>query len=155
MRYCKKQDAKQKWNACLQRSYCDQKCQKKDSNTVHRDQCEKLQQVSGGAAPGAGGGGGSAAAAAATAAAAEVAAASAAAAATAAGESSARDAGDDDDEHPCPICLDNEDDATVNGKQFDVCSACGQMFCGACSLDMFENGPAATAQGPLTITTGK
>ena len=133
--YCKKQGAKQKCNACLQRSYCDQKCQKKDWKTVHRDQCEKLQ-LSGGAAPAGGG-----------------AAASAAAAATAAGEMSARDAGDDDDEHPCPICLDNEDDATVNGKQFDVCSACGQMFCGACSLDMFENGPDATAHGPLTITT--
>ena len=42
---------------------------------------------------------------------------------------------DDDDEieNPCPICLDNEDDATVDGKMNGACYACGQSYCGACN----------------------
>jgi hypothetical protein len=30
--------------------------------------------------------------------------------------------------HPCPICLDSEDDAGEKG----MCFSCGQMFCGSC-----------------------
>ena len=42
--YCKKPGARLKCKACLQRTYCDKKCQKNDWKTVHREQCEKLQQ---------------------------------------------------------------------------------------------------------------
>ena len=43
--YCKKPGAMNKCEACLQRTYCDKKCQKKDWKTVHKKQCKKLQQV--------------------------------------------------------------------------------------------------------------
>ena len=43
--YCKKPGARLKCKACFQRTYCDKRCQKKDWKTVHREQCEKLQQV--------------------------------------------------------------------------------------------------------------
>ena len=33
--YCKKPGAMNKCEACLQRTYCDKKCQKKDWKTVH------------------------------------------------------------------------------------------------------------------------
>ena len=38
---------------------------------------------------------------------------------------------DDDDEieNPCPIWLDNEDDATVDGNGAGMCLACGQFYC--------------------------
>ena len=38
----------------------------------------------------------------------------------------------DEPEHPCPICLANEDDASVDGKDPDMCNVCGQQYCGAC-----------------------
>jgi len=41
-------------------------------------------------------------------------------------------ADDDEIENPCPVCLDNEDDATVDGQGCGQCSGCGQMYCGAC-----------------------
>jgi TPR repeat protein len=34
-------------------------------------------------------------------------------------------------QHPCPICLDNEDDAVG----FGMCFSCGQMYCGKCNVD--------------------
>ena len=38
--------------------------------------------------------------------------------------------GDDDDpEHPCPICLVNED----NHRKYGQCFACGQLYCGDCN----------------------
>ena len=43
--YCKKPGARLKCKACFQRTYCDKRCQKKDWKAVHREQCEKLQQV--------------------------------------------------------------------------------------------------------------
>ena len=36
-------------------------------------------------------------------------------------------------EHPCSLCLDNEDDAVVDLKDPAICSACGQFICGACN----------------------
>jgi hypothetical protein len=36
--------------------------------------------------------------------------------------------GDTPLQHPCPICLDNEDDAGDQG----MCYSCGQLFCGSC-----------------------
>ena len=143
--YCKTPGAKKKCNGCRQRTYCDKRCQKKDWKTVHREQCEKLQQVfvpppagwreakaaaerdeggGGGAAAAAGGGGGA--------------------------------AGDDDDEfaHPCPVCLDNEDDACVDGKQSGMCSACGQIYCGACNAAglAFRSPNCPTCRAPLIVS---
>ena len=39
---------------------------------------------------------------------------------------------DDEFENPCPVCLDNEDDANVDGNMCGMCTACGQSYCGAC-----------------------
>jgi TPR repeat protein len=38
--------------------------------------------------------------------------------------------------HPCPICFEEEDNAAVNGKFCAMCTACGQLFCGKCHLDL-------------------
>ena len=97
--YCKTPGAQLKCEACLQRTYCNKKCQKKDWKTVHRGQCKKLQQVFVPPLPGwreAGGGGGGAAA--------------------ASGGGAAAAVEDDEFENPCPICLYNKDDARVDGK---------------------------------------
>eukprot|EP00729_Bicosta_minor_P004601 gene4601-biopygen13990 len=118
--YCKRPGARLKCEGCRQRSYCDRKCQKRDWKQEHRGQCVKLQQVfvppppgwRGAAAEAGGGGGGGKAAAVAVV-----------------------DVDDEDEdgiENPCPICLDNEDDATVNGSMSAMCWACGQSYCGAC-----------------------
>eukprot|EP00729_Bicosta_minor_P022301 gene22301-biopygen21355 len=40
---------------------------------------------------------------------------------------------EDEIANPCPICLDNEDDAVVDGNEFGMCTACGQFYCGACN----------------------
>lgn len=40
----------------------------------------------------------------------------------------------DELENPCPICLDNEDDADVDANKAGMCSACGQSYCGACNV---------------------
>eukprot|EP00729_Bicosta_minor_P008540 gene8540-biopygen22933 len=121
--YCKRPGALLKCEGCRQRSYCDRKCQKRDWKQEHRGQCVKLQQVfvppppgwRGAVAAEASGGGGSAAA--------------------AGGGGAPTGVLDEEDEikNPCPICLDNEDDATVDGKRFWLCSACGQRYCGACN----------------------
>ena len=57
-------------------------------------------------------------------------------------------AADDDGavEHPCPVCLDNADDASVIGSRFGMCSACGQLYCGACHHDI-----AATLKCQLAV----
>ena len=34
--------------------------------------------------------------------------------------------------HPCAICMDREDDATVGGKVAGLCTACGKLICGEC-----------------------
>ena len=144
--YCKKPGARLKCNACRQRTYCDKRCQKSDWKTVHREQCEKLQQVfvpppagwreAKEAAERDGGGGGGAAA--------------------AAGGGAAGAAADDDAEfgHPCPICLDNEDDATVDGEMCGMCTACGQMYCGACNkacrIGRIDNCPTCRAPGSVS-----
>eukprot|EP00729_Bicosta_minor_P019656 gene19656-biopygen1572 len=121
--YCKRPGALLKCEGCRQRSYCDRKCQKKDWKQEHRGQCVKLQQVfmppkpgwrgcaAAEASGGVGGGGGAAAA----------------------GGSAAGIVDDDEIENPCPICLDTEGDATVDGNPAGICSACGQSYCGACN----------------------
>eukprot|EP00729_Bicosta_minor_P016507 gene16507-biopygen27206 len=122
--YCKRPGARLKCEGCRQRSYCDRGCQKRDWKQGHRGQCVKLQQVfvpplpgwRGAAAEAGGGSGGGGAAA-------------------AGGGSAPTVVIDEDDEieNPCPICLDNEDDATVDGNDAGMCSACGQSYCGACN----------------------
>ena len=144
--YCKAPGATKKCNGCRQRTYCNKKCQKNDWKTVHREQCEKLQQMfvpppagwreakdaaerdeggGGGAAAAAGGGGGGAAA-------------------------------DDDDEfaHPCPVCLDNEDGATVDGQHGGQCTACGQMYCGACKAGglAVRSPNCPTCRAPIVVS---
>eukprot|EP00729_Bicosta_minor_P020177 gene20177-biopygen10446 len=138
--YCKRPGARLKCEGCRQRSYCDRKCQKRDWKQEHRGQCVKLQQVfvppppgwrAAAAEAGGGGGGGKAAAAAAV------------------------DIDDDDEiENPCPICLDNEDDAAVEGNNAGMCLACGQFYCGACKAgglaDRSPNCP--TCRAPFSVS---
>eukprot|EP00729_Bicosta_minor_P033117 gene33117-biopygen30718 len=137
--YCKRPGAVLKCEGCRQRSYCDRKCQKKDWKQEHRGQCVKLQQVfvppppgwRGAAAEAGGCGGGGKAAAAAV------------------------DIDDDDEiENPCPICLDNEDDATVDGKSAGMCYACGQSYCGACNTaDRVGRSPnCPTCRAPINVS---
>eukprot|EP00729_Bicosta_minor_P008025 gene8025-biopygen19938 len=136
--YCKRPGARLKCEGCRQRSYCDRKCQKRDWKQEHRGQCVKLQQVfvppppgwRGAAAEAGGGGGGGKAAA-------------------------AVDIDEENEiENPCPICLDNEDDATVDGNDAGMCSACGQSYCGACNAgglaDRSPNCP--TCRAPLIVS---
>ena len=57
-------------------------------------------------------------------------------------------------EFPCPICLDNEDDACVGTQECGQCSACGQIYCGACKAgglaDRSPNCP--TCRAPLVVS---
>eukprot|EP00729_Bicosta_minor_P018019 gene18019-biopygen22193 len=145
--YCKRPGARLKCEGCRQRSYCDRKCQKKDWKQEHRGQCVKLQQVFVPPEPGWRG-----------AAAAEVAAASggggAAAAAGGGGAPTVVLDEEDEIENPCPICLDNEDDAIVDGAQYGMCLACGQSYCGACNAgglaDRSPNCP--TCRAPFSVS---
>eukprot|EP00729_Bicosta_minor_P032525 gene32525-biopygen24272 len=138
--YCKRPGALLKCEGCRQRSYCDRKCQKRDWKQEHRGQCVKLQQVfvppppgwrSAAAEAGGGVGGGSKAAAAA-----------------------AVDVDDDELENPCPICLDNEDDATVDRNDAGMCTACGQSYCGACKAGgLATRSPnCPTCRAPLIVS---
>eukprot|EP00729_Bicosta_minor_P032753 gene32753-biopygen11635 len=140
--YCKRPGALLKCEGCRQRSYCDRKCQKKDWKQEHRGQCVKLQQVFVPPPPGWRG-----------AAAAEVASASDGGGAAAAG-GSAGIVDDDEIENPCPICLDNEDDAAVNGSLPGMCTVCGQSYCGACTTaDLVARSPnCPTCRAPLIVS---
>ena len=126
--YCRTPGAQLKCVECKQRTYCNKKCQAKDWKKEHKKQCKKLQQVfvpppagwreaAASDAGGDAGGGGAAAA-------------------------SGGKAGADDDEieNPCPVCLDNEDNATVNGRGPGMCFACGQLCCGACNANISATG---------------
>ena len=146
--YCKKPGARLKCKACFQRTYCDKRCQKKDWKTVHREQCEKLQQVfvpppagwreAKEAAERAGGGGGGGGA--------------AAAAGGGGGGGAAVAAADDEFAHPCPICLDNEDDANVDGQHCGQCTACGQMYCGGCNANVGATLKCPTCRAPIAVS---
>ena len=142
--YCKRPGAPLKCEGCRQRSYCDRKCQKKDWKQEHRGQCVKLQQVFVPPPPGwrgstgaeASGGGGSAAA------------------AGGGGAPTVVIDEEDEIENPCPICLDNEDDATVDGNRAGICSACGQSYCGACkTADLVTRSPnCPTCRAPISVS---
>eukprot|EP00729_Bicosta_minor_P009866 gene9866-biopygen25999 len=136
--YCKRPGARLKCEGCRQRSYCDRRCQKKDWKQEHRGQCVKLQQVFvppppgwRGAAAEAGGGGGG-------------------------GKAAEADVDDDEDgiENPCPVCLDNEDDAAENGSLPGMCTACGQSYCGACKAGgLAARSPnCPTCRAPLIVS---
>ena len=64
------------------------------------------------------------------------------------------DIDDGEIENPCPICLDNEDAAIVDGQFPGMCSACGQSYCGACKAgglaDRSSNCP--TCRAPLMVS---
>eukprot|EP00729_Bicosta_minor_P010055 gene10055-biopygen17001 len=137
--YCKRPGALLKCEGCRQRSYCDRKCQKRDWKQEHRGQCVKLQQVfvppkpcwRGAAAEAGGGSGGGKAAAAAV------------------------DIDDEDGiENPCPVCLDNEDDAAENGSLAGMCTACGQWYCGACKAGgLVARSPnCPTCRAPIMVS---
>eukprot|EP00729_Bicosta_minor_P032534 gene32534-biopygen631 len=144
--YCKRPGARLKCEGCRQRSYCDRKCQKRDWKQEHRGQCVKLQQVfvppppgwRGSAGAEASGGGGSAAAAAGS------------------GGGAPTVVIDEEDEikNPCPICLDNEDSATVDGEFAGMCSTCGQSYCGACNTaDLADRSPnCPTCRALFTVS---
>eukprot|EP00729_Bicosta_minor_P016506 gene16506-biopygen27205 len=140
--YCKRPGARLKCEGCRQRSYCDRKCQKRDWKQEHRGHCVKLQQVfvppllgwRDAATAAAGGCGG----------------------ASAGGGGAPTVVIDEEDgiENPCPICLDNEDDATVDGNHFGMCSACGQSYCGACKAGgLAASSPnCPTCRAPLIVS---
>ena len=147
--------------------YCNEKCQKKDWKAVHRRQCKELQQVfvppppgwgeaAAAAAGGGGGGGGGAAASTASAAAADGSGGGGGGAAAAAAAGGGVANGDDEFENPCPFCLDNEDDAYVDGNQNGMCSACGQFYCGACStlegMGQMQSPNCPTCRAPMHVS---
>eukprot|EP00729_Bicosta_minor_P032756 gene32756-biopygen11636 len=142
--YCKRPGARLKCEGCRQRSYCDRKCQKKDWKHEHRGQCVKLQQVFVPPTPGWRG------------AAAEVRDGCGGAAAAAAGgrAAAAVDIDEDELENPCPICLDNEDGATVDGNHAAMCAACGQTYCGACNIGgLAARSPnCPTCRAPISVS---
>eukprot|EP00729_Bicosta_minor_P008029 gene8029-biopygen19942 len=110
----------------------------------HKKLCKKLQamhraqpmpqQSEDGVAPGGGEGGGGGGA--------------------AGGRSSHTADEEDEIENPCPICLDNEDDATVDGRGAAICSACGQSYCGACNAGgLADRSPTCpTCRAPFTFS---
>jgi TPR repeat protein len=53
-------------------------------------------------------------------------------------------------QHPCPICLDIEDDA---GEQPGMCLSCGQSFCSSCNESLAQRGVAncPTCRGVLDV----
>eukprot|EP00729_Bicosta_minor_P011825 gene11825-biopygen25111 len=144
--YCKAEGANNYCAGCSL-CYCNKECQRKDWNK-HKKLCMKLQEMrrasqipqqsEDGVAPGGGEGGGG----------------GGAAAAAADGRSSTIADEEDEIENPCPICLDNEDDATVDGDDAAICTACGQSYCGACNAgglaDRSPNCP--TCRAPLVVS---
>eukprot|EP00729_Bicosta_minor_P032519 gene32519-biopygen16267 len=145
--HCNAEGAANYCAGCSQRSYCSKECQTMDWKK-HKTLCKKLQGVHRAMAmtqqsdnavmPGGGERGGGAAA----------------AAAAAGGGSSNTVDEEDEIENPCPVCLDNEDDATVVGDHAGMCGACGQWYCGACKAgglaDRSPNCP--TCRAPLVVS---
>ena len=63
----------------------------------------------------------------------------------------------DDEEvaHPCPICLDNEDDAYVDGQYSGQCFACRQMYGGACMANVRATRKCPTCRAPFHVSDGE
>eukprot|EP00729_Bicosta_minor_P001318 gene1318-biopygen10838 len=144
--HCNAEGAANYCAGCSQRNYCSKECQTMDWKK-HRTLCKKLQGVHRAPAmpqqsddavkPGIGERGGG----------------EAAAAAAGGGSSNTVDE-EDEIENPCPVCLDNEDDATVYGDMAGMCTACGQSYCSACKAgglaDRSPNCP--TCRAPLVVS---
>eukprot|EP00729_Bicosta_minor_P017662 gene17662-biopygen9417 len=142
--HCKAEGAANYCGGCSQRSYCSKECQTMDWKK-HKKLCKKLQAMHRaqpapqrshhGVAPdgGEGGGGGGAA-----------------------GGRSSKIVVDEEDEieNPCPICLDNEDDATVDGNHAGYCFACGQSYCGACKAGglAYRSPNCPTCRAPINVS---
>eukprot|EP00729_Bicosta_minor_P017663 gene17663-biopygen9418 len=144
--HCKAEGAANNCGGCSQRSYCSKECQTMDWKK-HKKLCKKLQAMHRvqllpqrsrhGVAPGGGEGGGGGGA-----------------AAAAGGRSSYTADEEDEIENPCPICLDNEDDAAVDGVHRGMCTECGQSYCGACNTaDLAVRSPnCPTCRAPFNIS---
>ena len=146
--HCKAAGAANYCAGCSQQSYCSKECQTMDWKK-HKKLCKKLQamhrasqipqQLKDEVAPGGGevGGGGGAAA----------------AAAGDGGRTSNTDDESDEIENPCPVCLDNEDDATVDGERAGMCYACGQSYCGSCNAGglAVRSPNCPTCRAPLVV----
>merc|ERR1712086_659605 len=99
--------------ACRAVRYCSRKCQKQHWSSRggnHRAHCQPPPKPDGAAASGPP----------------SASPRAPSAAVPAGGENDA-----DDPEHPCPICLVNEDD---HGGQCGQCFECGQLYCGECNV---------------------
>lgn len=55
-------------------------------------------------------------------------------------------------ENLCYICLDNEDDATVDGQMCGLCFACGHMNCGACEMDVIATRTCPFCRAPFNVS---
>eukprot|EP00729_Bicosta_minor_P032555 gene32555-biopygen9518 len=64
---------------------------------------------------------------------------------------------EDEIENPCPVCLDTEDDAAVDGRSAGMCSACGQSYCGVCNMGGLANRSpnCPTCRAPLIVSDEK
>eukprot|EP00729_Bicosta_minor_P013443 gene13443-biopygen31112 len=145
--HCNAEGAANYCAGCSQ-SYCSKECQTMDWKK-HKKHCKKVQamrraqrmprQSEDGVAPGGGEGDGSAAA----------------AAAGGSGAPTALTVDDEDEiENPCPVCLDNEDDATVDDDKAGMCGACGQSYCGACKAGglAVRSPNCPTCRAPLVVS---
>lgn len=55
--------------------------------------------------------------------------------------------------HECPICMDNADDATVDGVHPAACFACGQYICGQCKRQVEANdAKCPTCRAPFDVS---
>ena len=61
-------------------------------------------------------------------------------------------AADDEFAHTCPVCLDNEDGATVGGQSCRQCYACGQTCCGACHAHISATHKCPTCRAPTNVS---
>eukprot|EP00729_Bicosta_minor_P002196 gene2196-biopygen23796 len=128
--YCNVVGATNRCAGCKQRTYCTRKCQKKDWKKQHKKQCKQLKEMFASSTNDSEGGGGGGAA-------------------TATADRS--DANEEEDEiaNLCPICLDNEDRACVDGGEPAMCFSCGQSTCGACQSSII--GKCPTCRAPLYL----
>ena len=62
-------------------------------------------------------------------------------------------------ENPCPICMDNEDDACVGGgfpkNPPKMCSGCGQSVCGSCAADWRMCSQCPICRAPRIVSDKK
>ena len=59
---------------------------------------------------------------------------------------------EEEEEELCSICLENKDDATVNGLSSAMCYTCGQSCCGACKASVGNTRKCPTCRAPLFVS---